>query len=145
MTRGQFIRLFIGTTQQQVVAAAKQLTLHISTQFESATTKDDTGTWARQEPVSTSYDIQTSALIYDDNDTLNTGAQNLNNFEDYAATGGPLVWSINNVSGNNNRTKGSAIASGTCFCNNVTINAQSKQNAQYSASFTGTKEMTIGA
>ena len=146
MIRGQFIRLFIGTTTQPVVAAAKQLTLHATTQFENATTKDDTDSgWVVQEPVATSFDIQSNALVLSDDDSLATSVTGLSQMETFASVGGPLVFSINNVSGTNNRTKGTAICSGNCHCTSLQANFTQKQNADYTASFLGDGALTVGS
>ena len=148
MTRGQFLRLYIGTSaaQTKIVAAAKTLVLHCSTQFENSTTKDDSGgNWVSQDAVATSYDIQSGALILSDGAGMLTGSNGLNEMENFATGGASLAWSINNVSGSNNRTKGSAICSGMCHCTNLTVDATKKQNASYNASFMGDGAMTVGS
>lgn len=66
-TKGQFVRLFLSddntTAPSKVIAAAKQLSLHVSTTLEDSTTKDTQGNWQNQEPTGISYDITTNALV----------------------------------------------------------------------------------
>lgn len=146
MTRGQFIRLFLGeaAASTQVLAAAKELTLHVSSTVEDASTKDTTGSWLEQEVTATSFDIQTNALILAEDDELATGANMLADFEGWMdAEDQTLYFSINNVSSTNNRTKGTAICSGQCKLTSLQINAQNKQNASYSATLNGYGALTI--
>lgn len=149
MKRGQFVRLFIGTgdTSMTVVGAAKELTLHISSQVEDSTTKDTTGDWVENEVTATSYDIQTNALVFSDDDPLYMDgtaaiAMGIDQVEMWLSDI-QLVWSINNVSGTNNRTKGSLICKGLCKATSVSISAQNKQNATYSVTFNGYGAMSL--
>lgn len=149
MKRGQFVRLFISETSTAiwVIAAAKEMTLHISSQVEDSTTKDTTGDWVENEVTATSYDIQTNALVLSDDDTLYRdgmssiafGLEEAENWLDDRV----LYWSINNVSGTNNRTKGSLICKGQCKATSLNISAQNKQNATYSVTFNGYGVMSL--
>ena len=66
-TKGQFVRLFLGSDNTAVptavIAAAKQLSLHVSLTLEDASTKDTDGNWLIQEPTALAYDISTTALM----------------------------------------------------------------------------------
>ena len=66
-TKGQFVRLFLGSdntaTPAKVIAGAKQLSLHVSMTLEDATTKDTDGDWTIQEPTQLAFDISTTALV----------------------------------------------------------------------------------
>jgi hypothetical protein len=149
-TKGQFVRLFLSsdntTAPSKVIAAAKSLSLHVSMQLENATTKDTQGSWDIQEPTGLSYDISTSALVRG-NDTITSSvdAQDLASIESIYETGTPVKWQIANVSGDNQRTKGSVIASGSVLLTQLTMNAANRQNATYDAQLTGYGSYTVGA
>lgn len=149
-TRGQFVRLFLSsdntTTPARVIGAAKQLSLHVSMTVENATTKDTPGTWDIQEPTGLNYDISTNAFVRG-NDTISSsvGAQALADLEDIYEAGLPVKWQIANVSGDNQRTKGSVIASGSVVIQTLTINGPNRQNADYTAQLAGYGAYTVSA
>ena len=149
-TKGQFVRLFLGSDNTAVpatvIAAAKTLSLHVSMTLENATTKDTPGTWDVQEPTGLSYDISTSALMRG-NDTITSavGAKSLADIEALKEAGNPVRWQIANVSGDNQRTKGAVIASGSCLIQTLTLNGPNRQNADYTAQLIGYGAYTVGA
>ena len=141
-TKGQFVRLFLSSdntaTPSAVIAAAKQLSLHVSMSLESATTKDTQGNWDIQEPTGLSYDISTSALVRgNDTITSSVGAQAFADIEEIYEAGTPVKWQIANVSGDNQRTKGSVIASGSALLTQLTVQAANRANATYDAQLSG--------
>jgi predicted secreted protein len=149
-TKGQFVRLFLGSdntaTPSKVIASAKQLSLHISMQIEDATTKDTEGNWLIQEPVALSYDISTTALVKSDETiTSQVSAQDLSSIEDIYEAATPVKWAIANVSGANQRTKGSVICSGSAIVTQLQISAQNRANATYQASLNGFGTYNVGA
>ena len=95
-TKGQFVRLFLGSdntaTPAKVIAAAKQLSLHVSQAVEDATTKDTPGDWQIQEPMELTYDISTTALIKS-GETITSGvsAQALSDIQAIGASSRPKV------------------------------------------------------
>ena len=149
-TKGQFVRLFLGSdntaTPATVIAAAKTLSLHVSMTLESATTKDTPGTWDVQEPTALNYDITTSALMRG-NDTITSlvDGKSLADIEAIKETAQPVKWQIANVSGDNQRTKGSVIVSGSCLIQTLTLNGPNRQNADYTAQLIGYGAYTVGA
>jgi predicted secreted protein len=149
-TKGQFVRLFLSSDNTaapaKVIAAAKTLSLHVSMTLEDATTKDTDGTWQIQEPTGLSYDISTSALVRG-NDTITSQvtAQDLASIEEIYEAGTPVKWQIANVSGDNQRTKGTVIASGSCLLTQLSIQAQNRSNATYQATLNGYGVYTVGA
>lgn len=149
-TKGQTVRLYLGSdntaTPSKVIGAAKQLSLHVSVQLENSTTKDTTGDWEVQEPVGISYDITSNALVRSgESISSSVQAQALNDLETIYEAGNPVKWLIANVSGDNNRTKGSVICSGSCIISQLQINAQNKQSATYQANLLGYGDMTVSA
>ena len=149
-TKGQFVRLFLSsdntTAPAKVIAAAKSLSLHVSMTLEDATTKDTTGNWQIQEPTGLSYDISTSALVRG-NDTITSAvaAQDLASIESIYEAGTPVKWKICNVSGDNQRTAGAVIASGSVLLTQLTLNGPNRQNATYTAQLNGYGPYTVGA
>lgn len=149
-TKGQFVRLFLSSDNSanpsKVIAACKQLQFHTALQLEDATTKDTEGNWVIQEPVGLSYDISTTALVKSgETITSQVQGQDLSDIEDIYEAGTPVKWLIANVSGANQRTKGSVICSGSAIITSLQIAAQNRTNATYTANLTGYGTYTVGA
>ena len=149
-TKGQFVRLFLSsdntTTPAAVIAAAKQLSLHVSLTLEDATTKDTTGDWQVQEPTGLTYDISTTALMRSgDTITSGVGGKTIADLEDIYEASNPVKWQIANVSGANQRTKGAVIASGSVIIATLTLNGPNRQNADYTANLNGYGAYTVGS
>lgn len=149
-TKGQFVRLFLSgnntDTPANVIGAAKQLSLHVSMTLEDATTKDTSGDWQIQEPTALNYDISTTALMRS-GDTITSGvtAYGVTELEALYEDSSPIKWQIANVSGDNNRTKGSVIASGSVIIQTLTLNGPNRQNATYTTQLQGYGAYTVGA
>jgi predicted secreted protein len=149
-TKGQFVRLFLGSdntaTPAKVIAGAKQLSLHVSMTLEDATTKDTAGDWTIQEPTQLAFDISTTALVRS-NDTITSAVQSqgLSDLETIYETSNPVKFQIANVSGDNQRTKGAVIISGSVIIATLTLNGPNRQNADYTAQLTGYGAYTVGA
>lgn len=149
-TKGQFVRLFLGSDNSavpaKIVAGAKSLSLHISMTLEDATTKDTEGDWQVQEPTALSFDISTNALVRSaDTITSTVQGQNLASIEDIYEAGTPVRFQIANTSGANNRTKGAIICSGSVVVTQLTLNAPNRQNATYDTQLTGYGIYTVAA
>jgi predicted secreted protein len=147
-TKGQFVRLFLSDSSNPalVIAGAKTLSLHVSLSMESATTKDTTGNWDVQEPTGLSYDISSNALVAS-NETITSGVggQSLATLMDFYEASTLMYWQIANVSGANQRTKGSVIASGQTRITSLAINAANRQVATYDTTLSGYGDYTVGA
>jgi predicted secreted protein len=149
-TKGQFVRLFLGsdntTTPAAVIAAARQLSFHVSMSLENATTKDTPGDWQIQEPTGLSYDISSTALMRG-NDTISSSVagKSLADLEDIYEAGTPVKFQIANVSGDNQRTKGAVIVSGSVIIATLTLNGPNRQNADYTTALNGYGAYTVGA
>ena len=149
-TKGQFVRLFLGSDNTAapaaVIASAKSLSLHVSLTLEDATTKDTTGDWQIQEPTAISYDISTSALMRSgETITSQVSAKSLADIETIYEAGTPVKWKIANVGGDNNRTASSTIVSGSVILTQLTLNGPNRQNADYTAQLNGYGEYTVAA
>ena len=150
LTKGQFVRLFLSSdntaTPAKVIAAAKQLSLHVSLTLETSTTKDTDGDWQVQEPTGLSYDITSNALVRSgDTITSQVQGQSLADIEDIYEGSLPVKWQIANVSGVNNRTKAAVIVSGSVVVTSLVMNGPNRQNAVYTATLTGFDNYTVGA
>jgi predicted secreted protein len=149
-TKGQFVRLFLSDDNTEapgdVIASARQLSIHLSMTLESATTKDTDGEWEIQEPTALSYDITTSALISSgETITSGVGGKDLGNLEDIYDNGTPVKWKVANVGGDNNRTATSTIMSGSAVLTQLQINAQNRTPADYSATLNGFGAYNVGS
>ncbi len=149
-TKGQFVRLFLGSDNtaapSTVIGAAKTLSLHVSLQMESSTTKDTDGDFDVQEPVGLSYDITTGALVRSGEAiTSAVGAKGLTDLETIYEAGTPVKWKIANVGGDNNRTASSTIVSGSVILQTLTLNGLNRANADYTAQLQGYGEYTAAA
>ena len=149
-TKGQFVRLFLGSdntvTPAKVIAFAKSLSFHVSLSLEDATTKDTAGDWVVQEPTGLSFDISTSALVRSGDDiTSQVQAQTLSDLQSIYEESAPVKFQIANVSGDNNRTKGSVIVSGSVVITSLNIQAQNRSTATYDCSLSGYGDYTVGS
>ena len=146
-TKGQFIRLFIasGSNPSKVIAGAKTLQIHASVSLEVATTKDTEGNWQVQEPTGYTYDISTTALVSSyEIISSGVGDQKLGDLMVDYQNSTLMYWQIANVSGANNRTKGSIIASGQAYITSLDITGQNRQVATYEAKLSGYGDLAIG-
>ena len=149
-TKGQFVRLFLGSdntaTPAKVIAFAKSLSFHVSLSLEDATTKDTAGDWVVQEPTGLSFDISTSALVRSGDDiTSAVNGQALADLMDIYESSAPVKFQIANVSGANNRTKGSVIVSGSVVVTSLNIQAQNRSTVTYDATLNGYGDFTVGS
>jgi predicted secreted protein len=147
-TKGQFVRLFLGNnntdTPSRVVAAARQLSLHISVSLDTVTTKDTEGDWLVQEPTELNYDITSNALVRSgDTITSQVGAQTVAEIEDIFEAALPVQWMIANVSGANQRTKGATIVSGSVIVTSLVANGPNRQSADYTTTLTGIGDYVV--
>lgn len=149
-SKGQFTRLYLGSdntaTPASVIAGAKQLSIHVSMTLENSSTKDTAGDWDIQEPTALNFDITTSALIRS-GETVTSGVagKTLADLEDIYEASLPVKFQVANTSGDNNRTKGSVLMSGSVIIATLTQNGPNKQNADYTANLTGYGIYTVGA
>jgi len=147
-TKGQFVRIFLGNdnsaTPSAALAFAKQLAFHVSVSLENSTTKDTEGNWIVQEPVGLSYDISTNALVRSDETiTSLVNGQTFSDIEDIYEASAPVKFEIANVSGTNNRTKGSVLISGSVVITSLVLNAPNRQTATYDAQMQGYGDYTV--
>ena len=149
LTKGETVRLFLGSDNTaapaKVIASSRQLSMHVSLSLEDSTTKDTSGSWAVQEPTGLSYDISTTALVRS-GDTITSAVQgqSLANLQDIYEAQSPVKFQIANVSGHNNRTKGTVIVEGSVIVSNLQINMPNRQSSDYTAQMNGYGNFTVG-
>lgn len=149
-TRGQFVRIFFGNTTSSeanaILAACKQLSMHVSISLEDATTKDTEGTWTVQAPTGLSYDLSTTALTRSgDNITSSVAGKTLADLEELKEAMQPIHWEICNVGGANNRTKLGVIVSGDALITNLGMNDPNRQNSDWNMSLNGYGNYVVGS
>ena len=138
MRRGQYIRLLLTPVNntQEVVAAAKQLTLHGTAQTEESSTKDTTGDDLEFEVTSRGYEITGSALVLAEGDNLLSGSVSFREFVDLLKNQ-LLNWKICVMEGEHNRTIVEEIAHGQAKLTNLQAQAPNKQNTTYNYTLAG--------
>ena len=138
MKRGQYIRLLLAPANytQEVVAVAKQLTLHGTAQTEESSTKDTTGDDLEFEVTSLGYEITGSALVLAEGDTLLSGSVSFREFVDLLKNQ-LLNWKICVMEGTNNRTIVEEICHGQAKLTNLQAQAPNKQNTTYNYTLAG--------
>lgn len=148
--KGQHYRLFLAangsSTPSSVIAAALQLTLHLSVSLEDATTKDTVGDWIVQEPTNITFDITSNALMRSGEPiTSQVGAQTMADVQNIFEGSSPVNFEIAYVNGDNNRTKGTVFCSGQVIVTNMTLNGPNRANADYSTTLNGFGELVLSA
>ena len=149
-TKGETVRLFLSSDNTvaptAVLAAARTLQVHVSVALQDATTKDTTGEWLYQEPTELSYDITTSALVRSgETITSSVGAKSYADIQTLYEAGTAFKWKLANVSGDNNRTASSTIASGSILITTLTQNDPNRQSSDYTMNANGYGLYTVGA
>lgn len=140
MEKGQHLRLLLNieNSGEAVIALATDMTFHLSAQVENSTTKDDGNganlneMWDNNEVVGLSGEIQVNALVGVGEDS---DANKLHEVM-IDSTNSSVVWELDVVSGSQNRTVVSKIATGSGFISNVNPVGQNGQNATYSCTVT---------
>lgn len=119
------------------IAYAKSCQIHISTQTEDSSTKDDANDWSKIDVVGKSWDVQTESLVtLSDNGSNGELPLDLLNL---ILNSTQVTLTFDQTSGTNNRTaQSSAIAmSGSAYLTDFNISAANRQSASVSCQFTG--------
>lgn len=141
MEKGQHLRLLlsIDNSGEAVMALATDMTFHLSAQVENSTTKDDGNganlneMWDNNEVVGLSGEIQVNAIIGVGEETNEANKLNEVMIDSANQT---VEWELDVVTGTQNRTVVSKIATGYGFISNVNPVGQNGQNATYSCTVT---------
>ena len=136
--------LITDNSENNVVALAKDLTIHFSAQTENSTTKDtsdgDGVVWDEFDVTQRSGDIQFGALVGVGTDAAGSGTVGGLSFADWIAKFGdtPINWKVVFVSGANNRVIGKELCHGQGKLTNLSANPQT---GQATVTYNGTLNM----
>ena len=145
MKKGQYLRLFVKNAQSTSpvpIAAATNMTLHVSATTENSSTKDTTGDWEEFEVTGLSFDIQSDALVINDENPSNES--NIEMLENML-TDESYNFNIAATTGQHNREweEDTPICTGKVKLTSLQVTAANRQNSTVSASFSGDGELTI--
>jgi len=142
-TWGEQIRLVLRKTSvtNAVIAAALQLSFHVSVSLEDSTTKDtstSSGKWVYVEPTSISYDISSTALVRSGETILSQkGGISMKEAQDmFEMSEGSHRWGIGYATGTNNRDV-DEIVNGQAIITSLQLNGPNRQRATYSIQLQG--------
>ena len=139
--KGQNLRIFLAPEDEGdtlVVAAAQTCTAHIGVQFAEDTTKDTDDDWINQEPVGLNWDVQTEALVVDDEDNNALNLERLVVGQIYA------VQFLRTQGWQNRQGVQSDInLIGYAVLSDLQINSNDKEIATATAQFTGVSDLSF--
>ena len=137
--KGQNLRILLGTTAQNLkcIAVAQSCVLHVSAQVGESSSKDSPSEWLEQEITAINWDVQVDALITttEDGGVLVSG---LTVGETYVLRMSQTEASGNNRTAVNNRLQ----MTGEAILSDLTLVAQNKDFATWSAKFIGDGELS---
>jgi len=122
------------------VACATSCTVHIAQSLEDASTKDSTNGWTEQEITGRSWDVSVDALV-----AVDATGETVGDLIDLLLGDTKATLKFTQTEGNQNRTEESSpiiTLTGSAWCNDISISAANKQNATYTAQFTGDGALT---
>lgn len=145
-TMGQYVRLFLSSSDilaaNTVIAAARQLQLHLSVTLEESTTKDTDGDWQIFEPTTYTFDISSDALMRSGEViSSQVGAKSLTDIQNIFELAKPVNFEIAFVSGANHRTKGESICSGKVNIISLVMNGPNRADADFKTTLNGFGEL----
>jgi len=139
--KGQNLRIMFDQGDPEVanpcIAGAVNCTLHVSVDFQEDTTKDQVDDWLTQEVVGMTWDIQTEALIFlEEQSSTGVEVSDLIVGMSY-----PLIFA--RTTGNQNReaVQNTTYYRGRAILTDLQLNAQNADVSQYTARFTGTSDL----
>lgn len=142
-TWGERLRLVLRKTSvtDAVIAAALQLSFHVSVSLEDCTTKDThtsgNGNWIYVEPTSISYDISSTALVRSgETITSQKGGISMKEAQDKFETASEFRWGIGYASGTNYRDVDEMV-NGFAIITSLQVNGPNRQKATYSIQLQG--------
>ena len=139
--KGQNLRILVGTAvnNRKCIAAATSCTLHLSAVVGEKSTKDSDNDWIEQEITGLAWDVQTEALITTGGDSGAVDVDELVVGETYRVLFSP-------TNGSQNRNTTGLISRIQCYgkaiLSDLTLVATDRDNSTWSATFTGTEDLT---
>lgn len=139
--KGQNLRILVGTAtnNRKCIAAATSCTLHLSAVVGEKSTKDTDNDWIEQEITGLAWDVQTEALITTGGDD---GAVDV----DELVVGNIYRVLLSPTNGSKNRSTTGLVSRIQCYgkaiLSDLTLVATDRDNSTWSATFTGTEDLT---
>jgi hypothetical protein len=139
--KGQNLRILVGTAvnNRKCIAASTSCTLHLSAVVGEKSTKDSDNDWIEQEITGLAWDVQTEALITTGGDA---GAVDV----DELVVGNVYRVLFSPTNGSQNRNTTGLISRIQCYgkaiLSDLTLVATDRDNSTWSATFTGTEDLT---
>lgn len=133
--KGQNLRVMVGG---KCIAMATSCTFHVSAQLQDSSTKDSVGDFQEQEVTGLSWDAQTESLVtLEDNGSNGELPQDLLSL---MINKTKVTLTFDQTAGANNRVGQNAAIkkTGDAYINDISINAQNRQNSTLSVQFSGT-------
>lgn len=138
--KGQNLRIKLGG---KYVAMSTSCTLHISANLEESSTKDSTNGWQENEVTGMNWDISVDALYaVGDEDTTGVGGEDA---LDLILAQQEVEIEFERTNGAQNRVPvdGAKVYTGKAFVNDISIQAQNRQNTTYTLQATGNGEIKL--
>lgn len=123
--KGQNLRILIGG---KCVAFATSCTYHVSANLEDSSTKDDAGSFQKQEVTGLAGDISCDALYSTASDTSGVNGEEA---LDIVLAGQEVQVEFSATEGTKNRSKTGNYYSCSAIVNDISINAPNRQNVTY--------------
>lgn len=135
--KGQNLRITIGG---KYIAFSTSCTLHVSANLEESSTKDSTNGWQQQEITGMNWDISCDGLYAVDKDA--TGINGVDALDLVLAQQEVEVEFVRTNGAQNREEAGSAEKyRGKALVNDISIQAQNRQNTSYTLQATGNGEL----
>ena len=133
--KGQNLRVMVAG---KCIAKATSCQIHIGTQLDDSSTKDNTGDWSEQEVVGLNWDMQTDSLVVLEDDGAN--GELPTDLMSLIINKTKVTLTFDQTAGTNNRIgQDSAIKrSGFAFLTDFELPAPNRANSTLRCSFTGT-------
>lgn len=139
--KGQNLRIMFDQGDPEVanpcIAGAVSCTLHVKSDVQEDTTKDQVDDWLTQEVVGLTWDIQTEALVFLDEQS-STGVE-----VSGLTVGMAYILIFARTTGEQNReaVQNTIYYRGVAILTDLQLTAQNADVAQYTAQFTGTGDL----
>ncbi len=135
--KGQNLRISVGG---KYLAFSTSCTVHVSATLEDSSTKDSTNSWQEQEITGMAWDLSADALYSVDEDA--TGINGVDAL-DLILSQQEVDIEFVQTSGSKNRETGASAVQykGKAFVNDISIQAQNRQNTTYTIQAQGNGEL----
>ena len=139
--KGQNLRIMFDQGDPEVanpcIAGAVSCTLHVKADVQEDTTKDQVDDWLTQEVVGLTWDIQTEALIFlDEQSSTGVEVSGLTVGMTYN-----LIFARTAGEQNREAVQNTTYYRGIAILTDLQLNAQNAEVSQYTAQFTGTGDL----